>query len=186
MPPAPSNCTCLPCDVGIPSTAVYTKGCTWTCPLYHIARVDAASGRMICEYTIKQTSNEKYNLRAVSPVACPPGQRLTQDARPAAYASLQCETCATPSGLDLARVNVTWTWDRGCAWKCAWNLQKQQTLGLWRCETLVYIHSGIPAVHKTRTRATSSFSGMHVLALAMCALVVFVVCICFFRKMVRR
>ena len=186
LPPTPSNCTCLPCDVGIPSKAVYTKGCTWACPLYHIARVDPASGSMMCEYTIKQTSNEKYNLRSVSPVVCPPGQRLTQDARPAAYASLQCETCATPSGLDLARVNVTWTWDRGCAWKCSWNLQKQQTLGLWRCEALVYIHSGIPAVHNTRARATSSFSAMHVLALAMCALVVFVASICFFRKMVRR
>lgn len=186
LPTTPSNCTCLPCDVGIPSKAVYTKGCTWICPLYHIARFDTVSGSMICEYTIKQTSNEKYNLRSVSPVVCPPGQRLTQDARPAAYASLQCETCTTPAGLDLARVNVTWTWDRGCAWKCAWNLQKRQTLGLWRCETLVYIHSAIPAVHNIRARATSSFSVMHVLALAMCALVVVVVSTCFFRKMVRR
>lgn len=186
LPPTPSTCTCLACDVGIPSNAVYTKGCAWTCPLYHIARVDLASGSMLCEYTIKQTSNERYNLRSVSPVVCPPGQRLTQDARPAAYASLQCETCVTPAGLDLAQVNVTWTFERGCAWKCAWNLQKQQTLGLWRCEALVYIHSAIPGVHITPKRETSSFSGMHVLALAICALVVFVVSICFFGKMVRR
>ena len=185
-PLTPSNCTCQPCDVGIPAKAIYTKGCTWTCPLYHIARLDAASNSMVCEYTVKQTSNEKYSLRAVSPVTCPRGQRLTQDARPGAYASLLCETCATPAGLLLAQVNVTWRWDRGCAWRCAWNLQKQQTFGLWKCEALVYTHSAIPAVHNTRTSSTSSFSGMHVLALALCAVVVVVVALCFFRKMVRR
>ena len=185
-PLTPSNCTCQPCDVGIPAKAIYTKGCTWTCPLYHIARLDAASNSMVCEYTVKQTSNEKYSLRAVSPVTCPRGQRLTQDARPGAYASLLCETCATPAGLLLAQVNVTWRWDRGCAWRCAWNLQKQQTFGLWKCEALVYTHSAIPAVHITRTNSTSSFSWMHVLALALCAVVVVVVALCFFRKMVRR
>jgi hypothetical protein len=184
-PPTPSNCTCQPCDVGIPAKAIYTKGCTWTCPLYHIARLDAASGSMVCEYTVKQTSNEKYSLRAVSPVTCPHGQRLTQDARPGAYASLLCETCATPAGLGLAQVNVTWRWDRGCAWRCAWNLQKQQTLGLWRCEALVYTHSGIPAVH-IRKDTTSSFTGMHALALGMSALVVVVFAFCCFRKMVHR
>lgn len=184
-PPTPSNCTCQPCDVGIPAKAIYTKGCTWTCPLYHIAQLEPVSGSMVCVYTVKQTSNEKYSLRAVSPVTCPAGQRLVQDPRPQAYAGLVCETCATPAGLDLAQVNVTWKWDRGCAWRCAWNLQKQQTLGLWRCEALVYTHSGIPAVH-IRKDTTSSFTGMHALALALSALVVVVFAFCCFRKMVHR
>jgi hypothetical protein len=186
LPSTPANCTCQPCAGDIPAKAVYTKGCKWTCPLYYVARLDAASGGMLCEYTIKQTSNGVYKLRATSPVTCVPGQRLTQDVRVAAYASLQCETCAVPEGLDLHQLNLTWAWDRGCSWKCMWNLQKQQTLGLWRCETLRYTHSTTRPPAPNRAIAGTGLTGTHVLALLMSALVVVVFSLCFLRKMLRR
>jgi len=177
LPSAPVDCTCAPCP-SIPPKASYTKGCMWTCPLFHVATFDRVSAAMQCEYTIKQTSNEVYKLRARSPVACAPGQRLTQQTRLAAYTSLQCEPCALPAGLQLAQLNVTWTWDRACAWQCLWNLQKVSTLGGYTCEHLHYTHLA-PA------RAAAGLSSTQLLLVLVCAVVVLVFALCCLSKMQR-
>ena len=141
------------------------------------------SGDLVCEYTVKQTSNGAYRLRSTSVVACPPGQRLTTDVRPAAYASLQCETCNVPRGLDLAQLNILWTWDRECEWRCAWNTQKLQTLGMYRCETLHYAHvkTQVPAVFRAKQGVSWALVG----GLVACAVVVIVFCLCFLGRMLR-
>ena len=182
LPSAPVDCTCAPC-ASIPPKALYTKGCLWTCPLFHVATLDTASGVMRCEYTIKQTSNEVYKLRAISPVSCAPGQRLTQDTRPAAYTSFQCETCALPPGLLVAQINVTWVWGRACAWQCIWNLQKVYTLGRYACAPLHYTHLATRAMHSAR--ASTGLSWTHLMALLLCVVVVLVFSFCCLSKMLR-
>jgi hypothetical protein len=183
LPDTPVDCTCKSCTARIPAKAIYTKGCTWQCPLYHVARQDVMSGDLVCEYTVKQTSNGAYRLRSTSVVTCPPGQLLTTDVRPAAYASLQCETCNVPRGLDLAQLNILWTWDRECEWRCAWNTQKLQTLGMYRCETLHYAHvkTQVPAVFRAKQAVSWALVG----GLVACAVVVIVFCLCFLGRMLR-
>jgi hypothetical protein len=183
LPDTPADCTCTPCTGRIPARALYTKGCSWQCPLYHVARQDVVSGDLVCEYTVKQTSNGAYKLRSTSVVSCPPGQRLTTDVREAAYASLQCEPCNVPPGLDLTQLNVVWTWDRQCQWQCAWNLQKLQTLGMYRCETLHYNHVN---VHVPLISRSNEGLGWQLLGgLMACALVVVVFCLCLLGRMLR-
>ena len=183
LPAKPSDCTCVPCTDPVPATALYTKGCTWQCPMYHVARYDVESGELVCEYTIKQTSNGAYKLRSVSVVACPPGERLITDARPAAYASLQCERCAVPAGLDAATLNQVWTWDRECNWKCAWNTQKRERRGVYTCETIGYTHA-TASVHAT-LHNKQGLNWALVGVLAGCGLVVVVCCLCFLGRALR-
>ena len=183
LPDTPVDCTCQPCTGRRPAEAFYTKGCLWQCPLYHVARQDVVSGNLVCEYTVKQTSNGAYKLRSTSVVSCPPGQRLTTDVREAAYASLQCEPCNVPTGLDLAQVNVLWTWDRECTWQCAWNLQKLETLGMYRCETLRYNHvkPHVPLI----SRGSEGLGWQLLGGIIACALIVVVFCLCFLGRMLR-
>jgi hypothetical protein len=136
----PADCSCQPCSAPIPAKAIYTSGCTWTCPPYHVARIDTVSASFVCEYVLKQTSNTKPHLRSPSPVICPSGQHLVEDPRPQAYASFACKNCTTPIGLRDKDLGVTWIWGKSCAWQCTWNLQKRQKLGLFTCETVTYTH----------------------------------------------
>ena len=180
LPDRPTNCTCQPCTVKMPPTAVYTKGCEWTCPLYHVARLNTA-GMIFCEHTIRPISSVVNHLRSVSPVSCPPGQRLTQDQRPMAYASFACENCSTPNGMRIEDLNVTWIWDRSCAWQCAWGLDKQVVRGYFACETFRYTHK-----LKNTTTTLQPGSGLlqtHVIGIVVGAIVFVVFGMCFMCRM---
>lgn len=180
LPVRPTNCTCQPCNVNIPPTAVYTKGCEWTCPLYHVARLNS-DGMLFCQHSIRPTSSVVNHLRSVSPVSCPPGQRLTQDQRPGAYASFTCENCSTPNGMRIEDLNVTWIWDRSCAWQCAWGLDKQVVRGYFACETFRYTHK-----FKNTTTVTQFGSGLlqtHVIGIVVGAIVFVVFGMCFMCRM---
>ncbi len=48
-PVAPATCACQPCSAPLPSLAMYTTGCAWTWPAYHVVRTDA-TGLLACEY----------------------------------------------------------------------------------------------------------------------------------------
>jgi hypothetical protein len=181
LPDRPANCNCVPCSVNIPPTAVYTKGCEWTCPLYHVPRLNAA-GALVCEYTIRQLPSITNHLRSASPVTCPPGQRLTHDPRPAAYAALVCENCSTPPGMRIEDLNVTWLWDRSCAWQCAWGLDKQATRGYFACETLRYTHK---LRNQTSDYANSGLLTEHIIGIVVGAVVFMVVSICFVCRMLQ-
>jgi hypothetical protein len=173
----PENCSCLACAVGIPSNAIYTTGCAWACPLYHVAR--EVAGTTICVHTLRPTSNAVNTLRAVSPVSCPQGQRLTSSA---AYAVLVCENCSTPIGLLDRDLNATWSWGRACAWQCVWGLQKQVSLGSYKCDSIHYTHRTINA-----SAADTQNGGMpvtHIIGLVVAGVVLVVFSLCFLARMI--
>lgn len=143
LPVRPANCSCAPCAEPLPARALYTSGCEWACPLYHVAQRNAA-GALVCTYTPRPTSNAPTVLGAV-PASCVPGESLAQSGS-------ACEACTTPAGLRLQDLNATWTWDRACAWQCAWGLEKQLTLGAYRCEGLHFVRrTGNASAPPTRT-----------------------------------
>ena len=174
-PAAPASCACQPCSAPLPALAMYTAGCAWTCPAYHVART--VDGALACEYTLRQTSNAPSYLRAESPVLCPPGQRLVEDPRKQAYAGLTCEPCATPPGMRTDGLGVTWTWGRSCAWQCAWNLEKQLRLGVFSCVTMKYTHSQTGPAPAPK----GGLSAAHVVGMLMCIVVVAIVGLCAWR-----
>lgn len=174
----PANCTCTACAVGIPSNALYTKGCEWVCPLYHVARTLA--GALVCEYTLRPTSNALSSLRAESPVSCPPGQRLAQAS--AVYSTFACENCTTPAGLRASDLDEKWRWGRACAWQCAWGLQKQVSSGVYSCESIHYTHRTInasaPATHDGGLPVT------HIIGLVVAGVFLAVFSLCFLARMI--
>jgi hypothetical protein len=178
LPAAPANCSCQPCREPIPAKAVYTTGCMWTCPLYHVAQRDPASRLLVCEYTLRLTTNAVQHLRVASPVSCRPGQRLV----PAAHAGFECANCTTPPGMRLADLNVTWTWGSACAWQCAWNLEKQETSGVYACATIVYNHPKSPKPPSPIPRANGLQLG-HIIGLAASFVVVLLFGLCFLQRM---
>jgi hypothetical protein len=180
LPLQPANCSCQPCTGRIPDKAVYTKACEWTCPLYHIARLDT-TGALVCEYTIRPTLSTVNRLRSVSPVSCPHGQRLTQDPRPGAYSAFMCENCSTPAGMLIENLNKTWIWDRDCAWQCAWGLDKQTIGRYFACETFHYTHK---VKNQTTAKQTpGDLLSVHIIGIVVGA-VIFVVCgMCFMCRM---
>jgi hypothetical protein len=182
LPGRPANCTCQPCGSNIPAKAVYTKACEWACPLYHVARLDAA-GALVCEYNIRPTSNVINRLRSISPVTCPHGQRLTNDPRPAAYAAFICENCSTPAGMRIENLNVTWIWDRDCTWQCVWGLEKQTVGGKFVCESLRYTHK----VKNQTTTVKQELSGdlmlAHIVGIIVGAIIFVVFGMCFMCRM---
>jgi len=180
-PDRPTDCACAACRAPIPAKATYNAGCMWTCPLYHVARLDTSSGLLQCEYTVRQTSVVVNHLRAASPVLCPAGQRLTADTRPAPHPSLQCENCTTPAGMQAADLGVVWRWDRACAWQCAWNLQKLLALGQYSCEAVRYVHTVKPALQPAPS--AGGLQTAHLLGLFAAGIVVVLFGLCFMRRM---
>ena len=177
LPDRPTNCTCLPCTAPIPVSAVYTAGCAWACPLYHVAR--AVNGVLLCEYTVRPTS-ASVKLRPASPLTCPPGQRLTPASTdPRDAATYVCANCTLPAGLRAEDLNKTWTWtgaSGNCAWACAWGLEKQQTRGAFACETLRYSHARPPPPAPS---SPSGFQISHAVGLAAAAVVCVLFALCF-------
>jgi hypothetical protein len=138
-------------------------------------------GALVCEYTIRPSSNGFNHVRSISPVTCPPGQRLTNDPRPAAYAALTCENCSTPEGMRIQDLNITWVWDRGCAWQCAWGLDKQTTRGYFACETLHYTHK---VKNQTDTvKPSAHLLSPHIIGIITGAIVFVIFAMCFMCKM---
>lgn len=190
LPARPTNCTCIPCTAAIPPSAVYTAGCAWACPLYHVARVVGAgpAARFVCEYTVPPSPQKTTLLRVESPLTCPSGQRLAPDPRPAAYAALACANCTLPAGLRAADLNRTWTWTRtaaDCAWACAWGLEKQErrlgNASTFACEALRYAHARPPPA--TSPGVTPAFQLSHVVGLVVAGVVCAVFALCFLGRM---
>jgi hypothetical protein len=172
----PANCTCLPCAAGIPATAVYTVGCSFACPLYHVAQV--INGALVCQYLVPPSPNSIKVLRTESPTSCPKGQRLEPDS--AAYTTFACKNCSIPRGLDYAELNKTWTFGQNCAWRCAWGREKLLRAGIASCDTLRYTHAIKPPT--TQTTATG-FQVPHVVGMAIAGVVCLIFALCFLGRM---
>jgi hypothetical protein len=155
---------------------VYTVGCSFACPLYHVAQV--INGALVCQYLVPPSPNSIKVLRTESPTSCPKGQRLEPDS--AAYTTFACKNCSIPRGLDYAELNKTWTFGQNCAWRCAWGREKLLRAGIASCDTLRYTHAIKPPT--TQTTATG-FQVPHVVGMAIAGVVCLIFALCFLGRM---
>jgi hypothetical protein len=85
--------------------------------------------------------------------------------------------------MSIEDLNITWVWDRGCAWQCAWGLDKQTARGYFACETLHYTHKV-----KNQTGASKPAAdglSAHIVGIITGAVVFVVIGMCFMCRMLQ-
>jgi len=83
--------------------------------------------------------------------------------------------------MRIQDLNITWVWDRGCAWQCAWGLDKQTTRGYFACETLHYTHK---VKNQTDTvKPSAHLLSPHIIGIITGAIVFVIFAMCFMCKM---
>ena len=174
----PANCTCMPCREPIPAKAVFTVGCAWSCPLYHVAQV--TNGALTCEYTIRPTSASS-KLRVASATYCSPGQRLEPDTRPEAYGAFSCANCTIPAGMRAEDMGKIWNWSRACEFSCAWGKEKVETFGSYKCENMLYAYKKPPRVTQP---PPSGLQTSHLIGIVVFGVVFVLFGLCFLYRLV--